>query len=133
MNDDKLKSLFADFEPQLSPDSQFIDRLERSLNSVEIIRQHAAGVRKRNRVAVGIATFSGFIIGVLFSLMLPYLSNAVAEWQLTLSNESLMHAFADQFSIIAWSVVGASSVITALNAYEISLQFLAPRTIRKST
>ena len=38
-DDNKLKDLFASFEPELSSDAQFIARLERSMEAVEIIKK----------------------------------------------------------------------------------------------
>lgn len=127
MDDNKLKTLFSNFEPELTSDSRFMDKLQRSLNSVEIIKQHTAEVRSRNKTAVIIAAVSGFIIGLLLSLSLPYLSHAVSNWQLTLPNESLLNAVANNFTIIAWLIVGGTSVLMALNTYEISLSLLKPK------
>lgn len=121
MEDDKIKSLFADFNPEISSDLQFMSRLERNLNSVEIIKRHASEVRSRNKKAVAVAALVGFVVGFLFSLSLPYLSAAVSDWQLTLPQESSMNILANNFMLIAWIVIGGTSVFTALNAYEVSL------------
>lgn len=127
MEDDKLKSLFSSFEPELSSDFQFLNKLQRNLNSVEIIKQHAAEVKSRNKKAVAIASFVGFVVGFLFSLSLPYLSVTVSDWQLTLPNESVMKTFASNFTTIAWIVIGSTSVLAAFNTYEISLSLLKPK------
>ena len=127
MEDDKLKSLFANFEPELSSDFRFMNKLQRNLNSVEMIKQHNAEVRARSKKAVAIAALVGFIVGFLFSLSLPYLSHAVSNWQLTLPSESMLNTFANNFTTIAWLVIGGTSVIAALNSYEISLSLLNPK------
>lgn len=127
MEDDKLKSLFSNFEPKLSSDSLFMNKLQRNLNSVELIKQHTAEVRSRSRKAVAIAAIVGFIVGFLFSLSLPYLTEAVSNWQLTLPSESVMNVFANNFTIIAWLVIGGTSVFSALNSYEVSLSLLKPK------
>lgn len=127
MEDDKLKSMLTNFEPELSSDFQFMSKLERSLNSVEILKQHAAEVRSRNKKAVVLAAVLGFIVGMLFSLSLPYLSSAVAEWQLSLPGDSMLNALADNFRIISWIAIGGTSVLTALNTYEVSLSLLKPK------
>lgn len=127
MEDDKLKSMLTNFEPELSSDFQFMSKLERSLNSVEILKQHAAEVRSRNKKAVVLAAVLGFIVGMLFSLSLPYLSSAVAEWQLSLPGDSMLNALADNFRIISWIAIGGTSVLTALNTYEVSLYLLNPQ------
>ena len=127
MEDDKLKSLFANFEPELSSDFRFMNKLQRNLNSVEMIKQHNAEVRARSKKAVAIAAVVGFIVGFMFSLSLPYLSHAVSNWQLTLPSESMLNTFANNFTTIAWLVIGGTSVIAALNSYEISLSLLKPK------
>lgn len=124
MEDDKFKSLFSNFDPELSSDTQFMGRLERNLNSVEIIKQHIAESRSRNKKAVTIGVVVGFIVGFLFSLSLPYLNSAVSDWRLSLPDASVMKTFADNFTIIAWAVIGSTSVFAALNTYEISLSML---------
>lgn len=124
MEDDKLKSLFSDFEPALSSDAQFVSRLRQNMNSVELIRRHTAEVRSRNKKAVAIAAVMGFVIGFLFSLLLPYLSDAVSDWQLTLPDESIMNTVATNFYLIAWMVIGCTSVLAALNTYEVSVSLL---------
>lgn len=124
MEDDKLKNLFADYSPELSSDFQFIKKLEQNIEAVEIVKQHTSRVRSRNIKAVAIAAFVGFIVGFLFSLSLPYLANAVSDWQLTLPKGSMMNTFADNFMIISWAVIGGTSVLAALNTYEISLSCL---------
>lgn len=127
MEDDKLKSLFSNFEPELSSDFLFMNKLKRNLNSVELIKQHTVEVRSRSRKAVAIAAIVGFIVGFLFSLSLPYLSEAVSNWQLTLPSESVVNVFANNFTIIAWLVIGGTSVFAALNSYELSLSLLKPK------
>lgn len=118
MEDDKLKSLFADFQPQLSSDSLFINRLERNMESVEIVKRRMEEMRARNRRAVTVAALVGFVVGFLFSLTLPYLSGLVAGWQVTLPQESVMSVMADWFAVIAWGVIGCTAVIAAINTYD---------------
>ena len=122
--DDKLKELFSDFNPDLSSDSLFMSRLERSLNSVEIVKRHAAEMELRNRKAVAIAAIIGFISGFLFSLLLPALQHAVASWQLTLPDSSWLSPIAENFAIIAWLAIALASSLIALNTYELSLSIL---------
>ncbi|MDE5688238.1 MAG: hypothetical protein K2I18_06395 [Paramuribaculum sp.] len=127
MEDDKLKTLFSDFEPELPSDFLFMNKLQGSLDSVEIVRQHSAEVRSQNKKAVMIAAFVGFIVGFISSLSLPYLSEAVSKWRLTLPDESMMKALADNFTIIAWIMIGSTAVFAALNTYELSLSLFKSR------
>ena len=132
MEDEKIRSMFSDFEPELSSDFMFMNKLQQSLDSVEIVRQHTAELRSRNKKAVAIAAAVGFIVGFLFSLSLPSLYNAFAKLQLSLPDASIMHTVADYFTIIAWSIIGATSVFAALNTYEVSLSLLKPKTTQNS-
>lgn len=118
MEDDKLKALFADFQPELSSDSLFMNRLERNMESVEIVKRRMEEMRTRNRRAVAVAAIVGFVVGFLFSLTLPYLSGLVAGWQVTLPQESVMSVVADWFAVIAWGVIGGTAVIAAINIYD---------------
>ena len=124
MEDENLLSLFTKFKPELSSDFQFMTQLQERLNSVELIKQHAAEERKRNKKAIAIAVLMGFIVGFIFSLSLPYLGEAVSKWQSTLPHESIMNAFAVNFTIVAWFVISVTSVLAALNTYEVSLSLL---------
>ena len=130
MEDDKLRQLFENFKPELTSNVQFINRLERKLNSVEIIVKHNEEVKTRNKKAVAIAACVGFIVGFLFSLALPYLSNVVSQWRLTLPSDSIMHTVSDHFAIIAWCIIALTSVISALNAYDLSRSLLQPHHIK---
>lgn len=118
MEEDKLKSLFAEFRPELSSDRQFMSCLERNMESVEIVKRRMAEMRARNRRANAVAAVVGFVVGFLFSLALPYLSGLVADWQLTLPEDSVMSVAADYFAVIAWGVTGATAVIAAINTYD---------------
>lgn len=127
MEDDKFKSLFSDFNPELPSDFEFMHKLERNLNSVEMVKQRVSETRTRSRKAVILAAFAGFIVGFLFSLALPYLNVIVADWQPTLPAESMLNALAEHFTLIAWTAIGATSVFAALNTYELSLSLLKPK------
>ncbi len=118
MEEDKLKSLFAEFRPELPSDRRFMNRLERNMESVEIVKRRMAETRARNRRAVTVAAVVGFVVGFLFSLTLPYLNGVVYGWQLTLPEESFTSVLADWFAVISWVVIGAVAVTAAINTYD---------------
>lgn len=130
MDDDKLRELFSNYNPRLTSDNEFMNRLERTLNAVEAIKSQTAQLRSRNRKAVAIAAAVGFIVGFLFSLALPYMIDAVSSWQLTLPKASLLYAASENFTVVAWLVIGATSVFAAINTYELSLSLMKARSIR---
>ena len=123
MEDDKLKDLFSNFNPEISSDFKFMDRLQQNIKSVELIKQQSAELRTRNKKAVAIAGIVGFIAGMLFSMALPYIGNAGSNINLSLPAGIILN-LSDYYPVLAWAVVGGVSVLTALNTYEISLSLM---------
>ncbi len=76
MEDDKLKDIFRDFDPDLSSSLQFISKLQRNMEAVEIVRQYNAALRRRNKLAVAIAGLCGFAVGVTLTLLYPF----IVDW-----------------------------------------------------
>lgn len=126
MEDDKLKKLFDDFRPALSSDSQFMARLQRSLEAVEFVRQQNALYRRRNRMAVAIAALCGFVMGVVVTLMFPLFGDLLASIPAKASFISLETMEIARRTIL-WLAVAFTSVLTALNAYEIAMTKLPER------
>lgn len=127
MEDEQIKQLFENFQPQLPSDNEFFERLERNLKSVEIIKKHTEEATARRSKAAIIAACMGFIAGFLFSLALPHLATAVTNLQLSMPSSLFLSVLADRFMIIAWSAVGLTSALIAVNTYELSLSLLNPR------
>ena len=73
MNEDNLKTLFDDFNPDLTPDGRFLSRLEQNLRSVEVVKEQIATAQKKKRLPVIIAALTGFIVGFLSTLAYPFL------------------------------------------------------------
>ena len=119
MEDDKIKDLFADFNPGMPSDLSFMSRLQQNLDAVEMVRQHHVEQRRRNRVAVAVAAVVGFVTGFLFSLALPFIGNAVAS--ASIPADSALRALADNYLTIAWLLIGGTSALIALNAYDLTL------------
>ena len=127
MEDDKLKSLFSDFNPTLFSDFQFMKALEEKMRQVEIVKEHTAQVTKRYKYAVAIAAIVGFAVGFLLSLTLPFLSEVVSTWQLSLSDASVLNKLADNFNLISWLLVGGTASFIAVNVYEVSISLLSTK------
>lgn len=127
MEDEKLKELFGRFNPELSSDRQFMDRICRGIDSVEMIKRHTAELHRRSRKAVVVAALAGFIVGVLFMLALPYISSAVANLHALLPDSSILYTLTDNYLIAAWLLIGTTSVITALNTYDLTLHLLSTK------
>ncbi|MDE5553972.1 MAG: hypothetical protein K2J10_02175 [Muribaculaceae bacterium] len=120
MDDDKIKQLFQDFRPGMSSDFAFLSKLERNLNSVEIIRQQAAQVHRRSRKAVIIAAIVGFVTGFFASYLVPYIGGLISDIQSSLPDSSTLRVIADYQTTIAWSIVASLSIIMSINAYDLA-------------
>lgn len=126
MEDDKIKDLFSNFNPEISSSFQFMSELKKNMERVEILKQHNRVLRKRNKWAVIIAAASGFVMGIILSLLMPI----VVDWLPTLNisiPRSLITNLAIDYNYPAWIITAAVSVITAVNAYEIALALLSKK------
>jgi hypothetical protein len=124
MEDDKLRNLFNDFQPELSSSSQFMTKLQKNMEMVEILKQHDIALKKRNKLAVVIAAASGFVMGVILTLLFPLIGDWVSTFSVSLMHISNMTI---DYSFVGWIVMAGACIITALNAYEIALAKLAPK------
>lgn len=126
MDDDKIRSLFDNFEPELSSSFQFVNQLKKNMEAIEIVRRHNAELKKRNRLAVAIAAISGFAAGVVLTLLFPLIGSLVSTFNITIPRLHISEITVDCRSA-AWILVAGVSVIMALNAYEIAMAKLARR------
>lgn len=124
MEDDKLKDLFVNFKPELSSDFSFLTKLKNNLEQVELIKQHNEEIAARRKKAVAIAACAGFVVGFLFSLALPYLGNAMENIQVSLPTGTFLKMIMDNYLIAAWLIIGAATVLIALNVYDISMSLM---------
>lgn len=124
MEDDKLKDLFVNFKPELSSDFSFLTKLKNNLEQVELIKQHNEEIAARRKKAVAIAACTGFVVGFLFSLALPYLGNAMENIQVSLPTGTFLKMIMDNYLIAAWLIIGAATVLISLNVYDISMSLM---------
>lgn len=126
MEEDKIKEIFSKFEPPLSGDSQFLNRLEEKMRSVELVREHSARVRSMNRKAVLIGVAVGFICGFLFSLALPAIGESMMKLRQTVAAGSFLGFISHNYLPMIWTMIAAVAGFIALNAFELSI-FLMER------
>ena len=124
MDEDKIKDLFQNFQPELSSDTLFLAGLKKHMEAVELVKRHAAAARRRNRLAVAVAALSGFVTGVIFTLLMQLLGDRAASIEFSLPS---IPAFSFDRQIIAWTIMAALSVTMAINAYEITLSRLSAK------
>lgn len=120
MEDDKLRDIFNDFQPELSSSFEFMTKLQKNIEMVEILKQHNIALKRRNKLAAAIAAMSGFVTGVILTLLFPLIESWVSTISISIPQVHISSVTVD-YSIVAWIVMAGVCIITALNAYEIAL------------
>lgn len=128
MEEDKISNIFLNFNPELSDDNQFLSQLERNLRSVELVKGHNKQMKRNNRNAVIIAALAGFIVGMLFTMALPWLGDTVQHIRLSTYTALLPEMLLTDFFLFYWGAVGAAIVFVSFNTYELSLFLLRKKT-----
>ena len=122
MEDDKLKEIFKEFNPELSSSFQFMTKLKKNMETVEIVKQYTEAQKKRNKIAVVLAGICGFVMGVFLTIIYPMITEWVASYRFTLPIWHTSTLTID-FSYIGWLLVAGISVFTSLSIYEITLKY----------
>ena len=122
MEDDKFKDIFKEFNPELSSSFQFMTKLKKNMEAVEIVKLYNGAQKKRNKMAVALAGVCGFAMGVILTLLYPLIEEMLASFRFTLPTWHASTMTID-FSHVGWLLVAAVSVITSLSVYEITLRY----------
>ncbi len=123
MKDHDIKSLFTNFEPELPNADDFMARLSRNLDAVEMVKQHNAAFKRLNRRAALIAAITGFAVGVLFTLALPYITSFLSKVEMP--NVQIMFLDLKEIaSLLTWAFIGTATILTATNTHETSLKLM---------
>lgn len=121
MEDKDLKELFSDFRPNLAPDANFMANLQKSLDKVELVKQHNRSLQRRNRRAALLAALAGFVTGALFILLLPYSTPTFDTITMRLP-WYVSEIVSPNFRYILWlSAAFVMSAVSALGVYELSI------------
>lgn len=125
--DDTLKQLFEDFAPELNPDKDFMQRLQRKLDAVEFIRQRQKAQMRIYHYGM-LATFAfGLIIGgILFTVVMawpadswtfaiwkPNMSFAILQnhlREITLSAIGVLTSFCIAVLVVQWIDIASLSL-----------------------
>ena len=125
MEEDRIKELFSEYNPELTSGIDFIDRLQRNLDAVELIHQENGAVMKRNRAAVMVSSLAGFVTGIIFSLFLPYIDSLVQTFLSSILTSCCLPDSLYVIHVISWLAIGGVSVFIALNTYFLSTTLLS--------
>lgn len=122
MEDEKIKDIFKEFDPELSSSFQFITKLQKNMEAMEIVRQYNETQKRRNKWAVAIAGICGFAMGVIMTLLLPFITDWVASISFALSLPPTLN-----FTYIVWLLIATVSVLTTVSVYEVALKSITLR------
>ncbi len=126
MNDDELIDMFAGLTPAVTDDKAFLSRLDKCLDAVETVRRQNIVVCRLNRRAALVAALVGFVVGVAFTLAIPWFLTAIASVEMPHTDILTLPA-ADVARVLLWCLAGGASVVSAVNAYDISLALMRRR------
>lgn len=124
MEDKSIRELFNNFDPKLSNDFQFMSRLKNNMDSVEVVKKHNLELQRKNRKAVIIAASVGFLFGLLFSMFLPAIGEAVKGMQAGLHPGSFVSLLAANYLPIVLTIIAGGSVFISLNTFDLALYLL---------
>ena len=116
MEDDKIKDLFAGFQPIEPDDSRFMDSLLRSIHAVEMVKADNRAMRRRNRLAVILAAVAGFITGAVSMAFMPTLEAMFAAG-ISFSVPMMSKPVIFMPEIMSTAAVGVLSVVMAVGVY----------------
>ncbi len=121
MNDDDIRDLFKSFEPEISDGDDFIGRLQRNLDSVEMVKARNESFHRSNRVAAAVAAMAGFVAGGLMTAGVPWLKGILGQVCVRVGGAQMVSGWHDINTVIAWVVVASAAVVTSVSAYEICM------------
>lgn len=118
MKENDVKRLFVEFYPTLSNSHDFVERLMMKIDAVEVVRRHNVVMARINRRAAAVAALAGFIVGVLFMLVLPIVDDVVSSVSIPLFGEIFIIG-KNIAGVIMWIFIGGVSAISAVTVYDL--------------
>ncbi len=128
MEQDKIKSIFDNFQPRLATsDENFMARLERNIRAVEVVKQQLEKNQKRNRLALCMASVTGFIFGILMTLCYPAITNLVKNLlHCNFSLSSIPEIYTDTVTLALLGLIG---FLISYTVYDIT-RIIAPKSAK---
>ena len=114
---DSLKDLFDDFNPELSDDKQFMDRLVAGMDAVDLFKMSERRRTERLRIVAVVSALAGFFCGVILTLLFPLIVNFLHPFIINLSNFSPDTQLLT--NSIAWGLVAIASLAATFGTYSL--------------
>ncbi|MDE7441463.1 MAG: hypothetical protein K2M69_04775 [Muribaculaceae bacterium] len=120
MEEKSIREILDNFEPELSSDFQFMSRLKSNMDSVELVRKYNHEVMRNNRKAIVIAAAVGFLFGLLFSMFLPAIGEAMKGLQTAVQPGSFTCFVMEHYFPIILTIIAGASAFISLNTFELA-------------
>lgn len=124
MDDDKIRDLFRTFQPELTSECGFLSRLEDKMKAIDMVKRQIADMRRRNRIAVAVAAVSGFVVGVVLTLLMPMILDWSTTVNLSVPRLGIPEVNVDMH-VVCWTLMAAVCVLTVYGSYELTVAGLS--------
>lgn len=126
MEDDKLKSLFCDYQPRLTSDNDFMANLGKQLMTVDLVKSQLKNQQRSRRFAALAAVATGFVMGVISTLYYPILTEFIHSAAMSSSAviANLIETYGD---VSIWIPICVITMAASYVAYDITLLATAHR------
>ena len=127
-SDIDIKKLFEESSEALSPDTKFMERIERAMEAVDTVESLNRSLVKKSRTIAVFSALAGFICGIIMSVISPWIKNLVDSIVMTVVKNRVAIAEIDIF--ITYAAIAIISVGAAMVTYQVlsSLQSVLKRT-----
>jgi tetrahydromethanopterin S-methyltransferase subunit F len=122
--DDEIKKIFAGFEPEISPDNAFMNRLLRNMEMVEDVKRQNLVLRKNNKIAMAVASLVGFVVGIVFTLVSPYVTETLSMIQVAMSLTTEPLIITTGLVVISYALIGLISLVMVRYTYTTTFSLL---------
>ena len=113
---DELRQLFAEFNPRMPGETDFVARLERRLSAIEDVRERSRLHFRRMKRAIVAAALFGVFVGVALTLSFPWILAGIAALLSGISPSITACA-----QTVSWVIVSSATLLSAAAAYDLSL------------
>lgn len=111
----RIRNLFEESLPEMSPDCDFIARVESSIKTLEMVRFNLERYKQRNRKTAIISGLAGFICGIILTSIYPFINLMIEE--LILNAMAPSPGIELVPAVLAWVLIALICIGVALGSY----------------
>lgn len=120
--DDKIRELFGDFNPELSSSVNFIAAVSKELDNYALIKDRIEQKSRFNSMRCIWSAAIGFMCGMIMTFLFPYIKGVTESilsfniWSINLDGFEIVNT-------VTWSVISVVTLITTFMSYAVILNF----------